>query len=31
VAIKALEAVIAAEALAAGTAGPEGRLAPEPN
>jgi len=31
VAIRALEAVIAAEALAAGVAGPEGRLAPEPN
>jgi len=31
VAIRALEAVIAAEALAAGVGGPEGRLAPEPN
>ena len=31
VAIRALEAVIAAEALAAGVARPEGRLAPEPN
>jgi len=31
VAIKALEAVIAAEALAAGVPGPGGRLAPEPN
>jgi len=31
VAIKAMEAVIAAEALAAAVAGPEGRLAPEPN
>jgi len=31
VAIRALEAVVAAEALAAAVAGPEGRLAPEPN